>query len=102
MKTLTARYFVYIFMKAYPNKKKILGRFISKVKRELADDVQCCLDYDNFVELESDYPDYVRVEDNGLVINPCKKFKSILDNMLIFSKDQEVEDKVIKALLSEK
>ena len=102
MKTLTARYFVYIFMKAYPNKKKILGRFISKVKRELADDIQCCLGFSDFAEIESDYPDYVRIEDDGLVINPCKKFKSILDNMLIFSKDKEVEDKVIKVLLSEK
>lgn len=97
MKILTARYFVYIFMKTFPRKKKILGRIISKVKRDI-DDVECYLEYTDFAEMENMYPDYVRLEDTGLVINPCRQFKSVLENMLIFSKDEEVEEKVIKII----
>jgi len=102
MKSLSAKYFIYIFMKACPHKKKIMGRTISRIKKE-AKDVLCPnLELTDFIELENVCPDYIELKDNCIIINPCRDFKRMLENMLLFSKDKGIEEYITKLLKEEK
>lgn len=97
MKVLTAKYFIYIFMKAFPKSKTVKGRLITAVKKKFSNNgIRCDLSLEDFMEMESVYPDYVRVKDDGIRINPSRDFRESLDSALVFSKDKELEHSLME------
>lgn len=102
MKILTAKYFIHVFMKAFPKAKVIKGRLITKTKECLGSKgIRCDLSVEDFMEMESVFPDYVRILDDGIRINPSKAFQRSLDTTLVFSKDEDVE-RALMEVFSEK
>ena len=84
-------------MKASPKSKTVKGRLITAVKKKFSNKgIRCDLSVEDFMEMESVFPDYVRILDDGIRINPSRGFQLSLDSALVFSKDEEIEQALME------
>lgn len=97
MKELTAQRLIKILLEQNSGLKAIESQDIARVKRGLMDKpIRASLASADFREVSCTYPAFVSVTETSITIQDGRHFKQILERRLIYSKDSELEQTVIK------
>lgn len=95
MKDITAPKFLRIVLEEEPHLRSLGGRDIIYMKSNLSRRmIQNDLSLGDFVSLERQYPEYLRIEDTSIFIKDSRSLKSVLDKKLLFCDDGDVNNEV--------
>lgn len=95
MKDITAPKFLKIVLEAEPDLQLLGGSDIIYMKSHLSRKyIQNDLSLGDFISLERQYPEYLRVDETSIFIADGQSLKSALDKKLLFCNDGEVNKTV--------
>lgn len=98
MKDLTVLRFLQIVLDDNPELRTIMGRDISFIKKQLEEvSIRPELSTTEFYQAARIYPRHVQVSETSITIQDGSKFVSILKRKLVYSQDNDMDQKVKEA-----